>query len=351
MADRIAVIAGATGAAACRLVELLAATPGWQVVGLCRNPPAGAPMANVRYIATDLTSAASVQAAVAQAGAVTHMVYAARAPFGEGGVEDVPGNVALLENVLAAVDTPTLQHVHLVEGGKWYGMHLGPFPTPAEEDDPRHLPPNFYYDQQDLITARKQGKPWVWTASRPSFIVDFAPQRARNMISTIGVYAAMCRELNTDFNFPGRAGSYHSLVELTDATQLARSILWMFNTPAAGDQAFNVTNGDLFRWSRLWPRLAAYFGLNPGTVRTLPMERWMADKEPVWERICEKYQLVRQPMGDVARWDFADFSLGLAHDLCSSMNRARRLGFQDLEDTEHMFIRHLDAYRAARILP
>ena len=101
----------------------------------------------------------------------------------------------------------------------------------------------------------------------------------------------------------------------------------------------------------LRPWLAADFGLNPGTVRTLPMERWMSDKEPVWERIGEKCQVVRQPMGDVARWDFADFSLGLAHDLCSSMNRARRLGFQDMEATEHMFIRHLDAYRAARILP
>ena len=25
--------------------------------------------------------------------------------------------------------------------------------------------------------------------------------------------------------------------------------------------AFNIANGDLFRWSELWPKLAAYFGL------------------------------------------------------------------------------------------
>jgi hypothetical protein len=33
------------------------------------------------------------------------------------------------------------------------------------------------------------------------------------------------------------------------------------------------------------------------------------------------------------------------------MNRARLAGFHDTEDTTAMFCRHLDAYRAARILP
>ena len=43
MAKRVAVIAGATGAAAKRLVEVLLADPEWTVVGLCRNPPADRP--------------------------------------------------------------------------------------------------------------------------------------------------------------------------------------------------------------------------------------------------------------------------------------------------------------------
>jgi nucleoside-diphosphate-sugar epimerase len=351
MAENIALIAGATGAAAMRLVELLGATPGWQVVGLCRNPPAEPWPANIRYISTDLTDVASVRAAVAASGAVTHMAYASRAPFGEGGVEDVPGNVVLLANVLEAVDTPALKHVHLVEGAKWYGMHIGKFRTPALEDDARHLPPNFYYDQQDMIVARQQGKAWTWSASRPSFVVDFAPDRSRNLISTLGVYAAICKELNTDFDFPGRAGAYDTLMELTDATQLARSIRWMFTDPRAANQAFNVTNGDVFRYSRLWPRLARYFGLNCGTVRPMQMARWMADKEPVWQRIVARHGLIAQPMDNIARWDFLDFALGLDRDVFMSMNRARLAGFNDLDDTETMFYRHLDTYRAARILP
>lgn len=53
---------------------------------------------------------------------------------------------------------------------RWYGVHIGNFKTPARENDPRHMPPNFYYDQQDLITRRQKGKQWTWSASRPYFL-------------------------------------------------------------------------------------------------------------------------------------------------------------------------------------
>jgi nucleoside-diphosphate-sugar epimerase len=336
-------IAGATGAAASRLMTVLAAE--YRVVGLCRTPPGSG------YVAADLSDPASCRAALASVGPVTHLVYAARAPFGEGGVEDVPANRAYLANLLDAAETPALRHVHLVEGTKWYGMHLGAFPTPAQEDDPRHLPPNFYYDQQDLLAARAAAGGWHWTASRPAFIVDFAPNRARNLISSIGAYAALCRAAGTPFDFPGAPGAYDRLLEMTGATQLARAIRWMFATPSAANQAFNITNGDLFRWSRLWPRLADYFALPRGTVRPLPLARWMADKEPLWQSIVARHGLLAQPLSAVARWDFLDFALGLQHDVACSMNRARLAGFHDTEDTTAMFCRHLDAYRAARILP
>src|SRR6516162_6065401 len=80
-------------------------------------------------------------------------------------------------NALDAAEaaSPLLEHVHLVQGTKWYGMHLGNFKTPARENDPRHLPPNFYYNQQDLIIERQEGKQWTWSASRPYFLIDFAP--------------------------------------------------------------------------------------------------------------------------------------------------------------------------------
>jgi len=153
----------------------------------------------------------------------------ARAKHGESGVESVPDNVAMLRNVLDAVEpvAPGLAHVHLVQGTKYYGMHLGPFRTPAREDDPRHPPPNFYYDQQDLLAERRRGQRWTWSASRPTFIYDFAPERARNAVSVIGAYAAIVRELGQPLDFPGPAAAFDALRDMTDATLLARAMTFI----------------------------------------------------------------------------------------------------------------------------
>lgn len=350
MSGNTLLVAGATGAAASRLVALAAGTPGWRVLGLCRNAPADAP--GVTYLAVDLADAAACRAAVRAAaqGGVTHAVYAARAAFGEGGVEDVPANLGMLDALVGAAEGPALRHVHLVEGTKWYGMHIGPYPTPAEEDDARHLPPNFYYDQQDLLAARAASGGWAWSASRPSFIVDVAPGRARNLASTLGAYAAICRELGVRLDFPGSPASFDALVEVTDATLLARAVFWMLQSPAAANRAFNVTNGDVFRFSRFWPRLAAAFGLECGIVRPMRLAAWMADKGAVWQRIAAREGLAL-PLGDVARWEFLDFVLGLEHDLFASTTRLRQAGFADCLDTQAHLLAQIAAYRAARVLP
>ncbi len=56
----------------------------------------------------------------------------------------------MLVNSVEAVSelSSEVQHVQLIEGNKWYGSHLGPFRTPAREDDPPHMGPNFYVEQQ-----------------------------------------------------------------------------------------------------------------------------------------------------------------------------------------------------------
>ncbi len=57
MAGSTALIAGATGAVASRLTELLAENPDWSVIGLCRTPPAGP--SRVRCLSVDLRDAAA----------------------------------------------------------------------------------------------------------------------------------------------------------------------------------------------------------------------------------------------------------------------------------------------------
>lgn len=62
----------------------------------------------------------------------------------------------MLSNIVEVVEkhAKNLQHVSLIEGTKWYGVHLGPAKTPYKEDDPRYMPPNFYYDQEDYLVSR-----------------------------------------------------------------------------------------------------------------------------------------------------------------------------------------------------
>ncbi len=267
-------------------------------------------------------------------------------------MESVAENVAMFDAVLdAVVDFPALQHFHLVEGGKWYGMHLGPFPTPADEDDPRHMPPNFYYDQEDRLRARQRGCTWTWSASRPNFISDFAPERPRNIVTVLGAWAAFCRACGTRLDFPGSPAAYGALAELTDATQYARAMHHIATDPRCANRAFNITNGEPYRWSRIWPRLAALYGLALGIARPMRLQHWMADKEPLWRHLVAEHGLRDQPMGDVVRWEFADFALNQAHDVFYSMNRIRGAGFTESVDTCDLLMRQIALYREARILP
>jgi hypothetical protein len=110
------------------------------------------------HLALDLLDADACRARLSQLREVTHVFFTAYLER-PGWAEMVEPNLGMLRNVLDVVEPAAagLCHVNLMHGTKWYGNHLGPFPTPAREDDPRHMPPNFYYDQQDFIAERSPG--------------------------------------------------------------------------------------------------------------------------------------------------------------------------------------------------
>lgn len=348
---KTALIAGATGATSKRLLEALAADPDWAVIGLSRNPPKGS--GRVSFVAADLADRAACVRALKGFSQVTHIFYTARAKHGETAVESVEDNLALIRNVIDAIEPAAagLRHINLVQGGKYYGQHLGPFPTPAREEDPRHMPPNFYFDQQDFLVERQRGKSWTWSAARPDFVCDFAPGRGRNIVSIVGAYAAISAELGLPLDFPGARGCFDTLKQATDATQLAQAMVHIATTPECGNHAFNVTNGDIFRWKHVWPKIAAHFGMRTGEIRTLKMSEWMRDKEPVWERIVRRHGLKPQPLANVALWAYADLQLAQDYDVITSTTKLRRSGFHETVDTEEMFLKHLASYREAKILP
>ena len=87
--------------------------------------------------------------------------------------------------------------------------------------------------------------------------------------------------------------------------------------------AFNVTNGDSFRWSRVWPLLAQWFGMPCGGPRNMKLATWMADKGPVSDRFVAEHGLEPRSLESLASWEFADFVFAKDWDLLTD-NRCRR---------------------------
>ena len=84
-----------------------------------------------------------------------------------------------------------------------------------------------------------------------------------NMGTSLAIYAVIARETGIPFVFPGSPQSYNGLVDMTDARLLARHLEWEATEPRAANKAFNVVNGDYFRWRNMWPRIAGLFRRTP----------------------------------------------------------------------------------------
>ncbi|MEJ0068839.1 MAG: NAD-dependent epimerase/dehydratase family protein [Pseudomonadota bacterium] len=331
-----ALVAGATGVVGRRLTELLAGA-GRQVIGVSRSGTDGT-------LAVDLADARDCRDKLGGLAGVTQLFFAAQIPGG-----DVARNRALLANLLDQIESPALAQVHLVHGTRYYGSHLGPFRTPAREDDPRHDGENFYFEQQDLVTARQAGKNWCWSICRPHTFCDQLPS-GRSLPWLIAGFATILRELGEPLWFPGTAANYHALYQCTDVVHLARAIVWMANEPRCANQVFNITNGAGFRWEQLWPRLADGFGMAPGPVRSVRLADFMEDKAPVWARAIARHGLAPTPFAEHALWAYGDYVFTPGWDILSDTGKIKQFGFSETVDTEAMFRRCFDRFRADKLI-
>jgi nucleoside-diphosphate-sugar epimerase len=350
MAENVALVVGARGVIGGNLVARLEEVGGWRVIGLSRR--GGEATAATTHLSVDLLDAADTRRKLGGLGDVTHVFYAAyqdRPTF----AELVGPNQAMLVNTLEAVEpiAAGLRHVQLMQGYKVYGAHLGPFKTPAREDDPPHMPPEFNVVQQDFLEATQRGKAWTWSALRPSMVCGFALGTPMNLAMVIAVYAAISRHLGVPLRFPGAPGAYRSLIEMTDADMLARAMVWAATEPAAANQAFNVNNGDYFRWEQMWPLLAEYFDVPAAPGLPMSLTTVMADKADVWDEIVARHGLADTPYSDVSSWAFGDGIFSSDYDLIADGSKLRRHGFHEYVDSREMFARIFDDMRARRIIP
>jgi nucleoside-diphosphate-sugar epimerase len=349
-----ALVVGATGISGGNVAQRLLAD-GWQVSGLCRDPRGLDD--RTTPLAVDLEDAEAVAATV-RGTAPTHVFFTTwsrRATESENC--DVNGR--MLQNLLDATALEkSVRHVALVTGLKHY---LGSFEayakaqpdTPFSEDQPRLPYENFYYVQEDILFEAAERDGFTWSVHRPHTLIGWALGNAMNMGVTLAVYAAICRETGRGFHFPGSQEQWEAVTDVTDAGLLADHLVWAATTPVAANQALNIVNGDVFRWRRMWPRLAVALRVEhvPFSGESAPLEQQMADAADVWPEIVQRYGLRDLDVGTLASWWHTDADLGRTIETFTDMGRSRRLGFLGVRDSESSFTDLFARLQTERIVP
>lgn len=349
-------VVGATGMAGRYFLQYADAHhPDWHLIGMARRPLDFACRAD--FVAADLNQNELPESLNAALANVTDVVIAGFVPAPTW-LEQVEPNRRLVANALTALmhSGAPLKRVVLIQGMKYYGSHLGPFPTPAREDDARHMPPNYYYAQQDHLEQaqreqEQRGQRWDWTCLRPHVIAGYGARSPQNLLTVLGVYAAISRKLGLPLSFPGTAGAYRAINQATDARILAQAIAWALVEPACRNQSFNITNGDYFRWEHLWPAVAKHFSMPCGPVQTLDLKTQMMDKADVWMQICHEHGLESQPFDELVNWPFADYIWRCDWDVMASTIKARQAGFNPCIDSQAMYLELLGLLQEKKVLP
>jgi nucleoside-diphosphate-sugar epimerase len=212
---------------------------------------------------------------------------------------------------------------------------------------------NFYYTQEDEVYSAAERQGFTWSVHRPHTIIGYALGNAMNMGITLAVYATICRETGRPFVFPGSLQQFEGLTDVTDARILARHLEWAATSEAARDQAFNIVNGDIFRWNWLWPKLATDFGIEaaPYPGRTTLLKPRLAAAGPVWAGIATKYGLAESDINKLTSAWHTDMDLGRETEVVTDMTKSRLAGFHDYQPTLASFLDLFARLRGERIIP
>jgi nucleoside-diphosphate-sugar epimerase len=355
-------IAGASGLVGNATLERALSRNGWtDVIALSRRKPEIDSIRPFKHLAVDLRDKAAANQALGEVADITHLVYAAL--YEKPGL--IPGwqerdqmetNLAMLQNCLdPLLGSMSLRHVTVLQGTKAYGIHLHPMPVPARERAPRDDHENFYWLQEDFLKEKAREHGFGWTILRPQLIIGRSWGVAMNLAPIIGVYAAICEEEGLPFSYPGGV-SY--VWEAVDARLVAEAIEWAGASPAAVNEHFNVTNGDVFEWRNLWPGMAAVLGVDPGPDDPKSVAEFLEGKDDVWQRVGEKRGLRPIPLGDILgeSHHYADFCM--AHGATeapppafSSRIKLQQAGFTGCYDTQETFNYWLRDLIHRRVIP
>ncbi|KAK2974503.1 hypothetical protein RJ640_018668 [Escallonia rubra] len=362
----VGLIVGVTGIVGNSLAEILplSDTPGgpWKVYGVARRPrPPWNADHPVEYIQCDISDPQETQSKLSVIQDITHIFYVtwANKPTEAQNCE-INGN--MFRNVLTAVipNSPNLQHICLQTGRKHY---LGPFELfgkivphdpPFHEDLPRLDAPNFYYTQEDILYEEVEKKEGLtWSVHRPGTIFGFSPYSLMNIVGTLCVYATICKREGTPLRFPGCKGAWDGYSDVSDADLIAEQQIWAAVDPYAKNEAFNISNGDVFKWKHFWKVLAEQFEVECGEFEdgaNVSLVEEMKDKGPVWDEIVKEMGLLPTKLEEVGVWWFVDLMLS-GEGMLDTMNKSKEHGFLGFRNTKNSFISWIDKMKAYKIVP
>jgi nucleoside-diphosphate-sugar epimerase len=352
----VALVVGATGIAG-RGVSQELIDRGARVFGLSRKPDGL--VRGVTHVAADLMNTEGVKRAVAGL-KPTHIFFTtwSRQANEE---ENIKVNAGAVRTLLAAIaPARSVAHVALVTGLKHY---LGPFDAylragtlplmPVREEQPRLDIPNFYYAQEDEVYAAAARDGFTWSVHRPHTIIGKAIGNAMNMGSTLAAFASICKETGRGFKFPGSAAQWNGLSDMTDSRILGKQLVWASTHDFAKNNAYNIVNGDIFRWNWMWPRIANWFDVDweGFTGEVTPLEAQMAGDARIWTRIAEKHRLIEPDLSRIASPWHTDLDLSRPIEVMTDMAASRKQGFTVHQNTEEAFHDLFAELRADKVIP
>jgi len=358
MTDKV-LVTGATGLIGLATVERFL-DAGWDVVAVSRRQPKLPSGRSVTALSVDLRDKSATADALGSIDGITHIAYNAvyERPdliSGWSGDEYRQVNNAMLRNTVEPVlaNADNFQHISIQQGTKYYGVHLHPIPIPARESDPRDAHENFFHDQEDYVAQMGAQRGFRYTALRPQLVTGSTPGTL-NVLPAIGAYGAIRRELGEPFGFPGGPSF---VWEAADADLVADVMVWSAESPNAANQAFNVTNGDVFEWRSVWPAIAAALGVHAASDTPLSLAEYLSDKGEVWRRIAERHGLRHSDLHALTGYgdQHADFAFAYGAPAGPrafvSTVKLRQAGYTKVIDTQQAFSAALKSLIDQKFLP
>lgn len=351
---------GASGLVGAAAVDAFIAA-GERVLAISRRRPELVGTGEFEHLQLDLSDAAATRAALANRTDITHVVYAAVHEMpdlvrGWKDREQMDTNLRMIRSALAPIiDAGTLEHVSLLQGTKAYGVHLHPIRVPSREREPRDAHENFYWLQEDYVREQSARAGFSWTIFRPPLVVGPTYGVAMNLVPVIGAFAALRAAEGLPLSFPG-GPSY--VAEAVDTEVLADALVWAATAPAARDEHFNISNGEVFQWRDLWPSFVDALQGEPGDEEEFRISEYLLARTGLWDEIVRTKGLRSVSLPELLGRShlYADFQFiagakAPPPPALLSTVKLREAGFHGVRDTEMSFRRWFRLLIERGVLP